>query len=51
VFQINRLSTLFGNYPFESLIDTKENFIQPEEAKEQLMNKYAKPKETLNDEE
>lgn len=51
VFQINRLSTLFGNYPFESLIDTKENFIQPEEAKEQLMNKYAKPKETTEGEE
>jgi CubicO group peptidase (beta-lactamase class C family) len=51
VFQINRLSTLFGNYPFESLIDTKENFIQPEDAKEQLIKKYAKPKETSDVEE
>lgn len=29
VFAINRLSTLFGNYPYEPLIDTKENFIKP----------------------
>lgn len=33
VFAINRLSTLFGNYPYEPLIDTKENFVQPEAAK------------------
>lgn len=29
VFAINRLSTLFGKYPYEPLIDTKENFIKP----------------------
>lgn len=33
VFAINRLSTLFGNYPYEPLIDTKENFIRPNVAK------------------
>ena len=33
VFAINRLSTLFGNYPYEPLIDTKENFIRPNAAK------------------
>lgn len=33
VFGINRLSTLFGNYPYEPLIDTKENFIRPNTAK------------------
>lgn len=33
VFAINRLSTLFGNYPYEPLIDTKENFIRPNTAK------------------
>lgn len=33
VFAINRLSTLFGNYPYEPLIDTKENFIKPNVAK------------------
>lgn len=33
VFAINRLSTLFGAYPYEPLIDTKENFIQPNVAK------------------
>ncbi len=33
VFAINRLSTLFGNYPYEPLIDTRENFIKPAEAK------------------
>lgn len=49
VFQINQLSTLFGNYPFEPLIDTKENFIQPEEAKEKLQAKYANKKEELNE--
>lgn len=32
VFGINRLSTLFGNYPYEPLIDTKENFIKPNTA-------------------
>ncbi len=32
VFGINRLSTLFGNYPYEPLIDTKENFIKPNDA-------------------
>ena len=32
VFGINRLSTLFGNYPYEPLIDTKENFIKPNAA-------------------
>ena len=36
VFGINRMSMLFGNYPFEPLIDTKENFVQPEEAKDKL---------------
>lgn len=36
VFGINRLSTLFGSYPFAPLIDTKENFIQPSEAIERL---------------
>jgi CubicO group peptidase (beta-lactamase class C family) len=39
VFGLNRMSLLFGNYPFEPLIDTKENFVQPDEAKEKL-NKY-----------
>lgn len=33
VFSINRLSTLFGKYPYEPLIDTKENFIGPNVAK------------------
>lgn len=33
VFAINRLSTLFGNYPYEPLIDTKENYIRPNVAK------------------
>ncbi|WP_300355677.1 serine hydrolase [Fluviicola sp.] len=33
VFAINRLSTLFGNYPYEPLIDTRENFVRPNAAK------------------
>ncbi|TSJ44842.1 serine hydrolase domain-containing protein [Fluviicola chungangensis] len=36
VFGINRLSTLFGNYPYEPLIDTKENFIRPKVAIERM---------------
>jgi CubicO group peptidase (beta-lactamase class C family) len=30
VYSINRLSMLFGNYPFAPLIDGKENFINPQ---------------------
>lgn len=41
VFGINRLSTLFGSYPFEPLIDTKENYVKPNEAKAHL-NKHLK---------
>lgn len=33
VYTINRLSVLFGNYPFAPLIDGKENFIKPQTAK------------------
>lgn len=33
VFGINRLFTLFGNYPYEPLIDPNENFIKPNIAK------------------
>jgi CubicO group peptidase (beta-lactamase class C family) len=33
VFAINRLSTLFGRYPYEPLIDPKENYIGPNMAK------------------
>lgn len=30
VYGINRLSTLFGNYPFAPLIDSRENYIKPD---------------------
>lgn len=36
VFSINRLSTLFGNYPYEPLIDTGENYIKPLKAKQHI---------------
>lgn len=36
VFGINHLSVLFGNYPYEPLIDTKENFIKPNVAIQQM---------------
>jgi CubicO group peptidase (beta-lactamase class C family) len=36
VFNLNKLATFFGNYPFEPLIDQKENFIQPTAAKDHL---------------
>lgn len=39
VFGINQLSMLFGNYPFAPLIDTKENFMSVEDAKEKLRKK------------
>jgi CubicO group peptidase (beta-lactamase class C family) len=44
VFAINRLSTLFGDYPYEPLIDTKENFIRPEAAKLQMDEAIRKKK-------
>lgn len=44
VFAINRLSTLFGNYPYEPLIDTKENFIRPNVAKLQMDEAIRKKK-------
>ncbi|AEA42375.1 serine hydrolase domain-containing protein [Fluviicola taffensis] len=44
VFGINRLSTLFGNYPYEPLIDTKENFIKPNDAKSQMTEAIRKKK-------
>lgn len=44
VFAINRLSTLFGNYPYEPLIDTKENFIKPNVAKLHMSKAIRKKK-------
>jgi CubicO group peptidase (beta-lactamase class C family) len=44
VFGINRLSTLFGNYPYEPLIDAKENFIKPIDAKSQMTEAIQKKK-------
>ena len=44
VFGINRLSTLFGNYPYEPLIDTKENFIKPNTAIRQMGEAVRKKK-------
>lgn len=44
VFGINRLSTLFGNYPYEPLIDTKENFIKPNVAIQQMDEAVKKKK-------
>ncbi len=44
VFAINRLSTLFGNYPYEPLIDTKENFIKPNAAKLHMSEAVRKKK-------
>lgn len=44
VFAINRLSTLFGNYPYEPLIDTKENFIKPNVAIQQMDEAIKKKK-------
>lgn len=41
VYSINRLSVLFGNYPFAPLIDGKENFIKPEAAQSHI-RKYKK---------
>jgi CubicO group peptidase (beta-lactamase class C family) len=33
VFSINRLSSIFGNYPYEPLIDLEENYVSPAKAK------------------
>ncbi len=33
VFSINRLSSIFGNYPYEPLIDMEENYVSPAKAK------------------
>ncbi len=44
VFSINHLSVLFGNYPYEPLIDTKENFIKPNAAIRQMDEAVRKKK-------
>lgn len=47
VFSINRLSTLFGNYPYESLIDTRENFVKPARAKQHIDEAIQRAKKQL----
>lgn len=37
VFSINRLSNLFGNYPYEPLIDMGENYVKPDRAKHHIL--------------